>query len=279
MKRIKKFVALALAATMMVAPASNVFAKKAAQTGDTVPSATKSSIGYTIDIPMIKVDGKWKIDPAFAYIGIKNIKWNSKITDMNIKKSKKLAVDVNTKYAPYALLLKQKGTIVPSDEPLKTPNIKVEFWVKGDRQQTLYTWHEVTLRFVKRESPFTMFRIGTIELTNFYDGNFFGTTNTEKYYKLAKNAWRTFQVQLRPYYKGLKLVAVRKDGRKEVIRSTSGRKLLCAYNLKDLKAIEIRFKVDREVTNGAPSATNPYANYLKKDVGVPGTETLTLKIR
>ena len=91
---------------------------------------------------------------------------------------------------------------------------------------------------MKREAPFVMFKIGTIDLTNFYGGNFFATTNTEKYYKLAKNAWRTFQVQLKPYYKGLKLVAIRKDGRKEVIRSTSGRKLLCAYNLKDLKAIE-----------------------------------------
>lgn len=275
MKRIKKFVALALAATMMVAPASTAFAAKSAQTGDTEPTAVTSTVDYTIDIPMIKVDGKWKIDPAFAYIGIKNIKWNSKIVDMSINKSKKLGVDVNTKYAPYALLLKQKGTIVPSDEPLKTPNIKVTFWVRGDRQKLLYTRHEVILRFVKREAPFVMFKIGTIDLTNFYDGNFFATTNTEKYYKLAKNAWRTFQVQLKPYYKGLKLVAIRKDGRKEVIRSTSGRKLLCAYNLKDLKAIEIRFKVDRAATN----ASNPYKNYLKDGVGVPGNETLTLKIR
>lgn len=275
MKRIKKFVALALAATMMVAPASTAFAAKSAQTGDTEPTAVTSTVGYTIDIPMIKVDGKWKIDPAFAYIGIKNIKWNSKIVDMSINKSKKLGVDVNTKYAPYALLLKQKGTIVPSDEPLKTPNIKVTFWVRGDRQKLLYTRHEVILRFVKREAPFVMFKIGTIDLTNFYGGNFFATTNTEKYYKLAKNAWRTFQVQLKPYYKGLKLVAIRKDGRKEVIRSTSGRKLLCAYNLKDLKAIEIRFKVDRAATN----ASNPYKNYLKDGVGVPGNETLTLKIR
>jgi len=149
MKRIKKFVALALAATMMVAPASTAFAAKSAQTGSTVPSTVTSTVGYTIDIPMIKVDDKWKIDPAFAYIGIKNIKWNSIITDMEIKKPKKLGIDVNTKYAPYALLLKQKGTIVPTEEPLKTPNIKVTFWVKVSRQKILYTRHEVNLRFVR----------------------------------------------------------------------------------------------------------------------------------
>jgi len=272
MKRIKKFVALALAATMMVAPASTAFAAKSAQTGSKVPSAVTSTEGYTINIPMIKVDGTWKIDPAFAYIGIKNIKWNSTITDMSINKSKKLGVNVKTKYAPYALLLEQKGTIVPSDEPLKTPNIKITFWVKGSRQKTLYTRHEVNLKFVKRESPFTKFTIGNKNVLAKTD---FATSNSGKHYKLAKEAWRTIKVTLKPYYKGLKLVAIRKDGRKEVIRSTSGRSLTCSYNLKELKAIEIRYTVDRAVTN----ASNPYKNYLKDGVGVPGSETLTLNIK
>jgi len=271
MKRIKKFVALALAATMMIAPASTAFAAKSAQTGKTEPSAVTSTEGYTIQIPMVKVSGKWKIDPAFAYIGIKNIKWNSTITDMSISKSKKLGVNVNTKYAPYALLLEQKGTIVPSDEPLKTPNIKVTFWVKGSRQKTLYTRHEVNLQFVKRECPFDTFIIGN---KNVLAKNDFVGTNSGKHYKLAKEAWRSIKVWVKDYYKNLKLVAVRKDGRKEVIRSTSGRKINTAsYNLKELKAIEVRFTVNRKVK------TSPYYNYLKDGVAVPASETITLTIK
>jgi hypothetical protein len=268
MKRIKKFVALALAASMVFATASTAFAAKSAQT-ITDPSVTAST--EKLVVPMIKVDGKWKIDPLFAYIGIKNIKWNSEITDMSIEKgAKKISVDTKTKYAPYALLINQKGTIVPSDEPLKTPDIIVNFWVKGPKY--LYTRHKVTLNFVKRESPLQSIKIGS---TN-YDVSAFDTSNSAKFYKKANWAWRTIKVSLKPYYKNLKLVAIGKDGHNWVMRSTKGRTVTTAVNLKTIKAIQIRYTVNR---NSAAFKSCLYYNYLKDGVGVPADGVLTLNIK
>lgn len=270
MKRIKKFVALALAASMVFATASTAFAAKNAQT-ITDPDITAST--ETLVIPMIKENGKWKIDPLFAYIGIKNIKWNSEITDMSIEKgAKKISVDCKTKYAPYALLLKQTGTIVPSDEPLKTPDIIVNFWVKGSRQKFLYTRHKVTLNFVKRESPLASIQIGATS----YDVSAFDTSNTAKFYKKQNWAWRTIKVSLKPYYKNLKLVAIGKDGHNWVMRSTSGRSVTTAVNLKTIKAIQIRYTVNR---NCAAFKAHQYYNYLKDGVGVPADGVLTLNIK
>jgi hypothetical protein len=273
MKRIKKFVALALAASMVFATASTAFASKNAQT-ITEPSLTAST--EEITIPMIKVDGKWKIDPLFAYIGIKNIKWNSELIDFSISGTpsgkagrKKLDVDINTKYAPYAILLNQKGTIVPRDEPLKTPKMLVEFWVKGNRQKLLYTRHQVTLNFMKRVSPLQLIKIGATS----YDVSAFDTSNSAKFYVKKNWAWRTIKVTLKPYYKNLKLVAIGKDGHNWVMRSTSGRSVTTAVNLKTIKAIQIRYSVDRKVK------TSPYYNYLKDGVDVPNSGVLTLNIK
>jgi hypothetical protein len=281
MKRIKKFVALALAASMVFATASTAFASKNAQT-ITEPGVIAST--ENLYIPMYKENGKWKVDPMYSYIGIKNIKWNSVIADMSIKGvaggkagPKKISVDTTSKYAPYALILKQKGVIVPrEDNDWKTPDIQIDFWVKGDRQRLLYTRHIVTLTFVERETPFELFRIGTANLLA-QKADLFATTNSEKFYKFQNTAWRTIRVRLKPYLKNLKLVAIRKDGRKEVIRSTSGRSVLCAYNLKELKAIEIRYTINRTSTAWRQ---HDYYNYLKRDAEVPVTTGyLTLNIK
>lgn len=272
MKRIKKFVALALAATMLLAPASSVFAKSA-QTKDKPGNKASTE---TLTIPMYKENGKWKIDPMYAFIGIKNIKWNSKIVDLAIKKgAQKISLDTTWKYAPYALLIKQKGTIVPhKTAPTQTRDIDAEFWVYGPRQDILYTKHIVTLAFVQRETPIKSFIVGKTQLA---DDDWFATSNSEKVYKYANTAWRTIKVELQPYLKNLKLVAIRKDGRKEVIRSTSGRKFTCAYNFKELKAIEIRYTINR--TSAAWKA-HDYYNYLKDGVELPNqTGSLILNIK
>jgi hypothetical protein len=268
MKRIKKFVALALAASMVFATASTAFAAgKSAQT-DTVPSNVAST--EDLYIPMYKENGKWEIDPMYAYIGIKNLKWNSLIEELEVKKgAKKLNVDVKKTSSMYALLLSKKSgaVIVPRTEPLKTPDIIVNFWVHGSRQAKKFTEHEVTLKFVKRESPLETFIIGGADLLA-QKPNLFATTNSEKFYKYQSDAWKTIRVALKPYLKNLKLVAIRKDGRKEVIRSSSGRKFTCAYNLKELKAIEIRYTINRKSTAWK---NHDYYNYLKDGVTLPVT--------
>jgi len=261
MKRIKKFVALALAATMMVAPASTAFAAKSAQIGDKKPSIGTSTEKYPIQIPMIKENGKWKIDPLYAYIGIKNIKWNSTITDMAYKHKKKVTIDTKSKYAPYALLLKQTGTIVPRTEPLKTPDMTINFWVKGDRQKYLYTRHEVVLNFVTRKSPLAIFSINGKDYSKKFD-----TSNSYSWLRPRTYHFRTVVVKAAAGNKIKKLVACGKDGHNFVFKSGS------KVDLSKLKAIQVRYEVKRDTTN-------PYYDYLKKDVGVPAAGVLTLNIK
>jgi hypothetical protein len=278
MKRIKKFVALALAATMMVAPASNVFAaKKAAQTGSTKPSVTVSTVGYKVRIPMIKENGKWKIDPLYAYIGIKNIKFDSVITDCKWNNPKKIDFDFNSKYAPYAILIKQKGLIIPrADNINRTPDIKLEFWVYGKRQKNLYSAHEVNLLFVKRTSPVQFAILGKdnygdgaaqfVNPENYIFTEKFATSNSYTWMRPRHFHFRTVLIRATAGNKIKKIVAVGKDGHNFVFKSGS------KVDLSKLKAIQVRYEVKRD-------STNPYYAYLKKDVGVPALGVLTLNIK
>jgi hypothetical protein len=276
MKRIKKFVALALVASMVFATTSTAFAKNA-QTSN-VPSNSAST--ETLTIPMIKNgNGKWVIDPLFAYIGIKNIKWNSEIQDrdLSIKKgAAKISIDNHWKYAPYALLIKQKGTIVPhKTAPTQTRDIEVHFYVRGERQDELYTKHIVTLAFVQRESPLVSLKIGP----NDYKVEDFATTNSAKLYKKANWGYKGIQCELQPYYKNLKLVAIGKNGHNWVIRATSGNKITVAsVNFKLIKAIQIRYTLNHKELNKI--GVYDYSNYLKNGVVLPNTTgCLTINIK
>ena len=256
MKLFKRVVAFTLASMLVAFPVTTVFAAKDAQ------------VSKTVTIPMIKDGNKWKIDPLFNFIGIKNMKATSAIVNLTISHPGK--IKVNTDKTKYALILKQTGVIVPQGETTKTPNITIKFWIKGKDQKTLYKGYKTVLKFVKRKSPIASLKIGTIN----YDTSAFDVSNTAKFYKYADTAWRTFKVTLQPGYKNLKLVAIGKDGHNWVIRSTSGSILKnCSVNLKTVKAIQIRYTVDRAYKN------NPYYSYLKAGVALPATGCLTLNIK
>lgn len=256
MKLFKRLMAISMVALMVFVPSYSASAAKD-------PSVTK-----TITIPMIKKDNSWKIDPLFSYIGIKNMKITSEIGNLKISHPAKLKI--NTSATKYALLLKQAGVIVPKGEATKTPDITVNFWIKGKDQKTLYTKHKVVLKFVKRKSPILSMKIGK---TNF-DVSAFDTSDTAKFYKYKNTAWRSLNVALQPYCKNLKLVAIGKDGHNWVIRSTSKSTLKnCAVNLKLVDAIQIRYTIDRTYKK------NPYYNYIKAGVDFPSTGCLTLNIK
>lgn len=256
MRLFKRLTAVSLAALMIFVPAYSASAAKDPQ------------VAKTVTVPMIKEGNQWKIDPLFSFIGIKNMKATSEVSNLKVSHPAKLKID--TQKTKYALILKQAGVIVPKGESTKTPNITVNFWIKGNNQKTLYTKHKVVLNFVKRKSPIASMKIGK---TNF-DVSAFDTSNTAKFYKYKDTAWRTLNVTLQPYYKNLKLVAIGKDGHNWVIRSTSKSTLKnCSVNLKLVKAIQIRYTVDR--TN----KKSPYYNYLKAGVNLPSTGCLTLNIK
>jgi hypothetical protein len=208
-----------------------------------VPASAAPELKYEDEraIKLYKTDAKegcdqyWAIDPADSIIPMANLKWNAKISDIQVKRKGHSWAKVcigGRRTGTYCLQIRANKNIKPGNE----------VWVKWTvKQYGKYHNCETKLTFVEGDTPFAYVQLGEADLAGQFVGH-----RSYKYDKDDFGGYKAedllpFTVKCRSPYKRTKVYIYNKNG--VARRFTNGNRV----NFDNVSKIVINFEEPKDV--------------------------------